>query len=511
MQADLSLVIPTFNEEQRLPRTLARLDEFARETSIRLHVVVSDDGSTDGTCKIARQHTDHNDDWFEVELSENPHRGKGAAVREGMHRVKAPIVGCFDADLSPGTDAIEKLYKSLVAGGDMAISSRGLPDSVIEVHPAWYRELAGRIFNFLLRKMADIPFRDTQCGLKLWRAEVAEEVFRHQRLDGFAFDAELVVLAARLGFDVKEVPVRWAHTEGSKLSMLRDSVRMSRDVLRIVRRLDRGQIHAPGVPTHQAMDAMSRSEDRHWWYQAKRQLVTSNLQAAPYTIRCLDVGCGGGAMVAEAGRSRLAFGVDLSTQALDHARARGLVRLVRAEAGNLPFARGSFDAALLLDVLEHHARPEQLLREIRNVLAPEGILLITVPAFQWMWSYADHVLGHYRRYTRHTLKAELESSGYTLQRLTYFHSWLLPIAWVFRKLRTLFGSTDSADDFEVPAALNRLLLKISQTELKLMRSFDLPFGLSVLAVAQPAPQDADLPGATLGAFAPEPLGSSNAR
>lgn len=509
MRADLSLVIPTFNEEHRLPHTLDCLEAFAHESSLRLHVVVSDDGSSDGTTDVVRERIGRNYDRFAVELVSNPHRGKGAAVREGMRRTDGVIVGCFDADLSPGVDAVERLYRALTQAGDMVIASRAVPGSVIEVHPAWYRELAGRIFNFMLRKLAGIPFRDTQCGLKLWRAEVAAEIFRHQRLDGFAFDAELVVLAARLGFDVREIPVTWAHSHGSKLSMLRDSVRMSRDVIRIVRRINRGNIHAPGVPTNRAMDTMSQSEDRHWWYLAKRNLVTAHLDALGPATRCLDVGCGGGAMVAEAGRSRSAYGVDLSNQALAYARSRGLTRLVRAEAGSLPFAPRSFDAATLLDVLEHHACPEQLLTEIRKVLSPGGVLVITVPAFQWMWSYADHVLGHYRRYTRDTLRAELLVSGFTVQRLTYFHSWLLPVAWTFRKLRTLIGSTDSADDFEVPEILNRILFRLSQVEARLMRHHDLPFGLSVLAIARPDPRFAPTEPQAPAADHSQPLESSN--
>jgi SAM-dependent methyltransferase len=198
-------------------------------------------------------------------------------------------------------------------------------------------------------------------------------------------------------------------------------------------------------------------------------------------------------MLSAAGASVPAYGVDLSTQALDHASGRGLTGLVRAEAGALPFAGGSFNSALLLDVLEHHARPEGLLREVRRVLAPDGVLIVTVPAFQWMWSYADHVLGHYRRYTRHQLDAELRSCGFDIKRITYFHSWLLPVAWLFRKLRTLIRSTDSADDFEVPPLLNRLLLQVSRLEMRIMKRFDLPFGLSVLAVAGRGPEGSRVP------------------
>lgn len=142
--------------------------------------------------------------------------------------------------------------------------------------------------------------------------------------------------------------------------------------------------------------------------------------------------------------------------------------------------------ALALDVLEHHPHPDQMLAEIRRVLAPDGTLIVTVPAFQWMWSYADHVLGHYRRYTMPELSAELVDGHFSVERLTYFHSWLLPLAWTFRKLRGVVGSTESADDFAVPALVNRMLLRVSELELKVLARRDLPFGLSVLAVATPS-------------------------
>lgn len=493
MQADLSLVIPTFHEQLRLPKTLETLETFTRQSGIALQVIVSDDGSTDGTVGVVHEWMTRSYPSMSVELSENAHRGKGAAVREGMRRAKAPIVGCFDADLSPGTDAIEILYKAIHNGPDMVIASRAVPGSVIEVHPAWHRELAGRMFNLYLRRLARIEFKDTQCGLKLWRNEVAQEIFRHQRLDGFAFDAELVVLASRLGFKVEEVPVRWAHSEGSNVKLLRDAFRMSRDVVRIVRQVGKGNVYAPGIPHSSAMDVMNHSEDQHWWYVAKRRVVSDSLERFGTEGRCLDIGCGGGAMLLEAGSSMPSFGIDLSGQALDHAYSRGLKGLVKAEAGALPFSPGSFSSVLLLDVLEHHARPDELLAEIREVLSPDGVLVVTVPAFQWMWSYADHVLGHYRRYTRAQLCNELATNGFTLRRVTYFHSWLLPVAWTFRRLRTLLRATDSADDFSVPAPLNRLLLLMTRAEMKLLKKFDLPFGLSVLGIASPSSEPARQP------------------
>jgi len=486
IEADLSLCIPTYDEAQRLPVALERLRALARTSGLTLDVIVADDGSRDETPDVARRWAaEHNGTAMTVRVIEIAHRGKGAAVRAGLRVARAPIVGYSDADLSAGPEAVEALYREVKDGTDVAIASRALAESVLEVHQPRLREFGGRCFNALLRRATGIAFRDTQCGLKLFRAEAAGEIFRHQRVDGFAFDAELVVLAVRLGFNVREVPIRWSHDSASKVSMMRDSLAMSRDILRIVRRLRQGKVHSLGIPDSHAMERMTTGEVDHWWYVAKRRLIAQYWPDLAPTSRCLDVGCGGGAALQEVGRFIPAFGVDLSPKALLHGQSGGLSRLARADATALPFEDASFSVALALDVLEHHPHPEKLLDEIRRVLTEDGLLIITVPAFQWMWSYADHVLGHYRRYTRGRLATELSDTGFHIDRLSYFHSWLLPVAWLFRRLRSLTGRTESADDFAVPAGVNRVLLGVCRTELKLMSRFDLPFGLSLLAVARP--------------------------
>ncbi len=354
---------------------LDRLDAFSRAAGVTLDVIVADDGSSDGTPDLARQWAaDHNGPTMAVRMVEIAHQGKGAAVRAGLRGARAPIVGYCDVDLSAGPEAIEILYRKVKDGTDVAIASRTLAESVLEVHQPWLREFGGRCFNALLRRMTGIPFHDTQCGLKLFRAEVAKEVFRYQRLDGFAFDAELVVLAVRLGFEVKEVAVRWSHDSDSRVSMLRDSVAMSRDMVRIVRRLRQGKVHSLGVPDPTAMDRMTTGEVDHWWYVAKRRLIAQYWPDLPPAARCLDVGCGGGAALREVGRFVPAFGVDLSPRALQHGQSGGLSRLARADATALPFASGSFSVALALDVLEHYPHPETLLDEIGRVLTEQGLL-----------------------------------------------------------------------------------------------------------------------------------------
>lgn len=486
MRHDLSLCVPTYDEAERLPVALERLQHFAEGSGLTLEVIVADDGSRDGTPDIARRWAaEHHSPAMAVRVVAIAHRGKGAAVRAGMREARAPVVGYCDADLSAGPAEVDALYRAVKDGADVAIASRGLAESVLEVHQPRLREFGGRCFNAFLRRTTGITFRDTQCGLKLFRAEPAAEIFRHQRLDGFAFDAELVVLAVRLGFEVKELPVCWSHDPASKVSMVRDSVAMARDIVRIVRRLRKGTVHSLGIPDPIAMDRMTSGEVEHWWYVAKRRLIAQCWPPLPSTARCLDVGCGGGAMLLETGQFLHAFGVDLSPQALHHGQGEGLSRLARADASALPFEDGSFSIAAALDVLEHHPHPERLLGEVRRILTEHGVLIVTVPAFQWMWSYADHVLGHYRRYTRPQLVAELEGAGFRIERLTYFHSWLLPVAWTFRKLRAFTGCTESADDFPVPGLLNRALLGICRVELWLLSRYDLPFGLSLFAVARP--------------------------
>ncbi|HEX2699905.1 MAG TPA: glycosyltransferase [Acidimicrobiales bacterium] len=483
---DLSLVIPVFNEERRLADSLLRLDGLADAVGVTAEVIVADDGSSDGTVEIARQFAATPGRRYTLRVVEIVHRGKGAAVRAGLREARAPVVGYCDVDLSAGLDALAALYDEVKGGADLAMASRGLADSILETRQPWYRERAGRVFNSMLRHLVDIPFRDTQCGLKLLSRKAADEILRHQRIDGFAFDAEMVVLAHRLDLDIREVPVRWSHDAASKVSMVRDSMAMSRDVVRIVRRLRVGKLQALGVPAAAALDVMTSSEKEHWWYVAKRLLIRRYWQAEPLSGRCIDIGCGGGAVLADAAGSMPAFGVDLSPRALEHGQSVGLSMLARAEAGALPFSDDSFSIAFALDVLEHHPSPERLLAEVRRILTDQGMFVVSVPAFQWMWSYADHVLGHYRRYTKPQLVAELTRAGFTIERATYFHSWLLPLAWLFRRMRSLTGRVESADDFAVHPVLNRLLLAVCRLEQRWLTTHEVPFGLSVLAVARPA-------------------------
>lgn len=224
-------------------------------------------------------------------------------------------------------------------------------------------------------------------------------------------------------------------------------------------------------------------EDVHWWHVAKRSLISELLR--DHSVgRVLDVGCGGGAVMKLLTGRGTVYGLDSSPISLRSARDRGFSTLSAADAIALPFSDGAFDVVMALDVIEHLESPDVVLREMRRTLQPDGRVIVTVPAYMWMWSYADHLLGHYRRYTRKRLTQELVEAGFRIERATYFHSWLLPLAWAFRRVKGFLGRGRSMDDFPLHPLANRLLLGITRAEMRLLRRMDLPFGLSIAAIAR---------------------------
>lgn len=239
----LSIVIPAYNEEPRLPQTLELIRAYAARKSFAVEVLVVDDGSQDATAAEAERAARS---WPAVRLLRNPgNRGKGYSVRHGMLRAVGRLALFTDADLSAPIEEADRLLEALEAGHDAAIGSRALRPELIAVHQAWMRETAGKTFNLLARALVGLPFRDTQCGFKLFRREAARAVFSRQRIDGFGFDVEVLYLARKLGYRVAEVPVRWSHVEGTKVRMLADSARMFAGLLRI-RWMDlNGKYNAP--------------------------------------------------------------------------------------------------------------------------------------------------------------------------------------------------------------------------------------------------------------------------
>jgi dolichyl-phosphate beta-glucosyltransferase len=233
----LSLVIPAYNEALRLPETLERTRSHFHAAGESYEVIVVDDGSADDTAERAERAART---WPELTVVRLPHNsGKGAAVRAGMLRATGETRAFSDADLSSPLDELDRLRSHL--GGDchVAIASRGLPDSNIEVRQPRGREYAGRTYNLLLRALVLRGIRDSQCGLKVFTGTAAVACFEPLRTMRFGFDAEVLVRARRLGWTVAEVPVRWHHVEESRVSSGRDAARMLVDLLALrLRRVD---------------------------------------------------------------------------------------------------------------------------------------------------------------------------------------------------------------------------------------------------------------------------------
>jgi dolichyl-phosphate beta-glucosyltransferase len=231
----LAIVVPAFNEERRLGALFDALerdaDRVADAARFRLEeVIVVDDGSTDATGRLLAEY-DLGGRLRIVRLTRN--EGKGAAVREGMHRAQADFALVTDVDLSTPLDDLATLAAAHAEGADVAIGSRALDSSRVLVRQPAYREAMGKAFNLALRILTGLPHRDTQCGFKLFRLETARTLFDQQRVRGFAYDAEICVLARQRGLRVVEVPVRWTNHPDTRVKLFTSSSQMGIDLLRI--------------------------------------------------------------------------------------------------------------------------------------------------------------------------------------------------------------------------------------------------------------------------------------
>jgi dolichyl-phosphate beta-glucosyltransferase len=227
-----SLVIPAFNEADRIGKTLTVTLDYLHNQASGSELIVVNDGSTDATSAIVREVFAAAGSIATRLIENSPNRGKGAAVRTGLLAATKPIGLFSDADLSTPIDETPKLLGPIIAGEvDIAFGSRGLDRRLIGERQPWRREQAGRVFNLLVRVATGLPFWDTQCGFKAFRLEACRPILEQARTDGFGFDVELLYLAQRAGLRIREIPVRWNHYEGSKVRIFHDSLRMLHEVI----------------------------------------------------------------------------------------------------------------------------------------------------------------------------------------------------------------------------------------------------------------------------------------
>ena len=220
MIRSISIVVPAYNEEARLPETIRRIQAYLYNTEWFFHeILIVDDGSTDGTVAAAEEFAR---EYPNIRVLRNPgNRGKGYSVRHGMREALGEWRLFTDADLSAPIEELERLWAAMQRDqSDVAIGSRALDRSLIGVHQPGIRESAGKLFNQVMRAVVGLNVADTQCGFKLFRGTAALEIFPRQTQDRFGFDVEILFIAKKHGFKISEVPVRWNHMEGSKVGML---------------------------------------------------------------------------------------------------------------------------------------------------------------------------------------------------------------------------------------------------------------------------------------------------
>jgi len=229
--ATYSIILPAYNESARITATLDKILAHASERGWNVEVIVVNDGSSDCTAGIVLEYAKKH---AALRLLENPgNRGKGFSVRNGMLHAKGDVLLFSDADLSSPIEEADKLFTAIVNGADIAIGSRWI-DSRLQIRKQpLHRRIFGRIFNLALRLILGLQFKDTQCGFKAFTRRSSQAIFPQQKIERWGFDPELLYLARKFGFTVSEVPVAWAHREGTRIHPLLDGVRMFVELLRI--------------------------------------------------------------------------------------------------------------------------------------------------------------------------------------------------------------------------------------------------------------------------------------
>jgi dolichyl-phosphate beta-glucosyltransferase len=488
-QGSLTLVVPLFNEAHRFQIYAPELLAFISRYPPGSEVVFVDDGSSDGTMQMVKEFVAaHRDSPLRfLQLS---HRGKGAAVAAGLMSARTAVAGFCDLDLSTPLDDLARIVDSATDKPIMAIGSRGVATARIVRHQRRTREMLGRAYNKAIQFSVLPGIVDTQCGAKAAPASVWAKIIPLCREVGFAWDVEIIAFARALGFQVREIGVEWHHRQGSRVKPLRDGSRMLRAIPRIRLNL-REHLRSTAAFTNEGGEAfdsetaklLTSNDTSHWWFRSKATFVSLLIRRfAPTDGWLVDIGAGPGGVTAMLGWApERSIALERNTQLVRETKRRNAVQGVVGDAAQLPIADATANVVCLLDVIEHLTDPTSALREAARVLSADGRLIINVPAHPGLWSSADVVLGHARRYTRRSLRGELEESGCRVVWSSHVFSWLFAPVWLRRRTRP---SSEPQLGLDVASPwIDRFAMLLTRLEWAVVSRIPLSFGTSLLCVA----------------------------
>lgn len=483
---DISIVIPAFNEEKRLPLFIEKVISYCNNSKYTYEIIVVDDGSGDGTLEAAESYKARYPKLHTIKIRRN--RGKGYAVKRGLLRSAGKTCLFIDADGSIDPDEIEKNLRYISDEGyDIFIGSRKLKSKEQVLEAKLYRKIMGALFNLMVRTFLFKNIKDTQCGFKMFRREVVAPLFARSHIRGFGFDVEILYLAHKMGYKIKEGPISWHHMTGSTLNLFTDSAAMFFNIFQV-----RNWHCTPISPSVKYLGPdeyryMYELEDYHWWMVGRRNLLAHLLKSLNLPSRAviLDVRAGTGRNLLELRKFGEVFGIDRSEHAVKFCERNGLKNIVRCGVEEMKFEDKKFDIIICFDTLEKSPDPVVLLQEMKRVLKDDGRIVIMAPALRSLWNQHDEALNHVRRYEKESLSFDIADAGLELSKMGFlFFSAFFVIAPLVFLEKLLFSRRRARIDTTTlpPKFINEFLKALFRLEINLSDRFNFPFGTMLYAV-----------------------------
>jgi ubiquinone/menaquinone biosynthesis C-methylase UbiE len=415
---EASIIIPVNNEENRIYDCLRQLTRSIPED---YEIIVTADGCTDRTVEMAK--------LFPVKVVTFHERlGKGGGILNGIRFAKGEAIVITDVDLSVSPSEIPNLINAL-RDSDIVLGSRNLEESVIKLKPPLHRVFLGKAFNWIFRRLFKIKVFDTQCGFKAVRRAVLQDLSNDLNVDGFAFDADLIVKAHKRGFRIVEIPIVWSYKKGSRVNCLYQIYAMGRDLLMVWLETKKREVETRNLKDFydSIQGDVYEKACKSWffprslWHAHKNREVVKKVKGK----RVLDVGCGSGTIVKRLlKKGKNVIGVDIGKKFLSFCQSSyGNATFCAADAQHLPFSDNSFDTIVCSEVIEHLNKPEKSLKEFERILHPNGELVITTPNISVRWALLEAMWTRIRKkiletnhkcFTKKQLRFLLDSIGFTI-------------------------------------------------------------------------------------------------